>query len=173
MFRETGEMSNLGTLYERYMSLVYGVCLKYLKDQDDSKDAVMEVFESLPDKLKRHEIENFQSWLYVIVKNHCLMQLRKSKRSGQVPMEEISYKLMETDSDEHHNDKELLEEELVILENGINHLPDQQKQCITLFYLEKKSYQEIADQTGYELKKVKSYIQNGKRNLRIYFDSQE
>ena len=53
---------------------------------------------------------------------------------------------------------------------SLEELNPEQKQCLILFYLEKKSYQEISENTGFSLMQVKSYIQNGKRNLKILLD---
>jgi RNA polymerase sigma factor (sigma-70 family) len=68
------------------------------------------------------------------------------------------------------NNESVLDQDMETLKKCIDQLKDEQKECIKLFYLEEKCYQEIAESTSYELKKVKSYIQNGKRNLRICMD---
>lgn len=165
-YKQTEDIAYLGVLYERYMHLVYGVCLKYLKDREESQDATMQLFEKLVEALKKHEVQNFKSWLHVMAKNHCLMHLRsqKNKRS-----EEFSDTVMENDYVLHHNsdDSKDLEEDIVKLEQCIDQLQSEQKTCISLFYLQKKSYKEIEQITSCELKKVKSHIQNGKRNLKI------
>ena len=155
----------VGILYKRYMTLVYGVCLKYLKERESAKDMTMQVFEKLLKNLQAQEVSNFKSWLYVLTKNECLMLLRKEARingfdtlNGQV--------FMESSVRGHHED-EALEDDLSQLETCIGKLNDAQKQCIQLFYLEKKCYQEICESTGYEMKKVKSYLQNGRRNLKL------
>src|SRR5690606_24547652 len=75
-FYETGDLEVLGKLYEPYMFLIFGLCLKYLKDTSKSEDAVMQIFESLIKKLRIHRVENFKAWLYTVARNHCLMQLR-------------------------------------------------------------------------------------------------
>ncbi len=157
----------LGPLFKKYMHLVYGVCLKYLKNSEDAKDAVMQIFEKLIATLKDQEIEKFDSWLYVTSRNHCLMQLRSTKR--KVDFKEGVF--MENQYFLHHNNEENLEQDLELLKKGIQTLNKEQKSCITLFYLEKKSYQEISDSTGYNLQKVKSYLQNGKRNLKIFMEN--
>ena len=167
--RLSGDLEILGVLYKRYMHLVYGVCLKYLKDREKSQDAVMEIFESLIDKLKKHDINNFKSWLHVTSKNHCLMELRKN--SPELPLDDYSYQLMESDGSEHPDNETELESDLVRLEACIKKLNGEQHTCVTLFFLKKKSYTEIAESTGYPLKKVKSFIQNGKRNLKICMEA--
>ncbi|MBK6266919.1 sigma-70 family RNA polymerase sigma factor [Marivirga sp. S37H4] len=154
------------------MHLVYGVCLKYFKDREQSQDAVMAIFEELIIKLPKFEIENFKSWLYVLSKNHCLMELRKQKRSLTDHLESSSYNHMENVQFVHHDDEALTEENLDRLNDCIAQLKIEQKQCIELFYLEKKSYQEIVETTAFDLKKVKSYIQNGKRNLKQCMEQQ-
>ena len=168
-FTNTGDLKYLGTLYERYMHLVYGVCLKYLKDREASQDATMQIFEKLIKEIPKREIENFKPWLHVITKNHCLMQLRSDKT--RMSREEKSLAgdniFMESSYELHHNNESMLDKDLVALKKCIDQLKQEQKECVKLFYLEERCYQEIVDETQYELKKVKSYIQNGKRNLKI------
>jgi RNA polymerase sigma factor (sigma-70 family) len=163
-YRKTGSLEVLGQLYGRYMHLVYGLCLKYLKDEEESKDAVMQIFEQLISKLKIHEVSNFKSWLYTLARNYCLMELRSSARHETVPIEE---NFMEKDAFVHLDIDDTRERKLTVMEKCIEKLPAEQKDTINLFYLEQKCYKDIADITGYDLNKVKSYIQNGKRNLKI------
>ena len=163
-YKNSGDPGILGELYSRYMTLVYGVCLKYLKDREESKDAVMQVFERLVTLLKEHDVVHFKSWLYVTSRNHCLMQLRARKGKNFEP---ISDRLMEIDPAVHQEDGPDLESDLGKLEECIGQLVEEQKRCVTLFYLQQKCYKEIVEMTGFEDKKVKSYIQNGKRNLKI------
>jgi RNA polymerase sigma factor (sigma-70 family) len=163
-YKESGEKVWVGELYKRYRALVYGVCLKYLKDREQSKDAAMHVFEKLLASLLSHEVQHFKSWLYVSTRNYCLMQLRSQK--GKYT-EEISPLLVETSPTNHLEDGTELEGNLTKLEKCIETLNAEQKACVQLFFLQEKCYQEVSDNTGYELGKVKSYIQNGKRNLKI------
>lgn len=170
-YRQSGDIHILGELYEPYMPLVYGLCFKYYKQPERSEDAVMQIFESLIPKLRVHEVTNFKSWLYTVARNHCLMDLRTDSKQQLV------------DIDTHHveSDRMLLrnaegdiqEEQLVLMESCISQLNNEQQQCIRLFYLEQKCYKEVAEETGYELNKVKSYIQNGKRNLRICMEQRK
>jgi RNA polymerase sigma factor (sigma-70 family) len=171
-YKSSGDLELLGRLYKPYMHLVYGVCLKYLKDREESQDAVIQVFEKLIEQVKKHEIDNFKSWLYVLAKNHCLMVLRSSKYKMNQRHQEINDNTMESSLILHHNDESVLEDDLTKLEKCIDELQNEQKQCVELFYLEKKPYVVIADKTGYELNKVKSYIQNGKRNLKTCMEKQ-
>lgn len=163
-YKKDGELSYLGELYTRYQSLVYGVCLKYLKDRDESKDAVMQLFEKLIQTLRTHEVDNFKSWLYVTTRNHCLMQIRS--RKGKFT-HEFSSEIMENQLLLHLEDETELEGNLTKLEKCIETLINEQKQCIQLFFLQEKCYREIAQFTGFDLNQVKSFIQNGKRNLKI------
>ncbi|MEO3405211.1 sigma-70 family RNA polymerase sigma factor [Mucilaginibacter sp. CAU 1740] len=162
-YRATGNLTVLGSLYERYMPLVYGVCLKYLKDDELAKDAVMGIFEELVEKVKKHDINQFRNWVYVLGRNYCLMQLRTGKKMELVNLDEV----VEFTPLLHHDNDTNKEEALKALESCINKLTGAQKQSIDLFYLKEKCYKEIADITGYTLNEVKSYIQNGKRNLKI------
>ena len=173
-YRATGDLDLLGILYQRYMHLVFGVCMKYLKKQEEAEDAVMQLFEKLVESLKQHEVSNFKSWLHVTARNHCLMALRARKAGTAKEKTEVSL----SDDVEyllpvHHEEEEdKLESDLQLLERVIELLKPEQQTCVRLFYLEQRSYQEVADQTGFELKKVKSYIQNGKRNLKILMEKQ-
>lgn len=163
-YRNTGSLEILGKLYERYMPLVFGLCLKYLKDEEQSKDAVMQIFEELIKKLRVHEVSNFNSWLYTLARNHCLMAIRSSAKQEFVPIED---NFMEKDAFVHLDIDDTRERKLSIMEKCIEKLPQEQKDTISLFYLDQKCYKEVSDITGYDLNKVKSYIQNGKRNLKI------
>jgi RNA polymerase sigma-70 factor (ECF subfamily) len=163
-YKITGELAYVGELFSRYQSLVYGVCLKYLRNRDDAKDAVMQLFEKLNTTLKNHEVEHFKSWLYTTTRNHCLMQIRAGK--GKFT-EEFVPERMEKQYLLHPEEEPELEGNLNKLEKCIETLNTEQKQCVTLFYLEEKCYKEIAQTTGFDLNQVKSHIQNGKRNLKI------
>jgi RNA polymerase sigma-70 factor, ECF subfamily len=162
-----GDLDLLGELFSRYMHLVYGVSLKYLGNREDAQDAVMQIFETLVRELPSHDVHNFKSWLYVLTKNHCLMRLR-SEKSARKRFEEIKSGLefMESEEEMHPLDREDNSPEKALKE-CIDRLKREQKQCIELFYYGKKCYSEIADSLRLEEKQVKSYLQNGKRNLRI------
>jgi RNA polymerase sigma-70 factor (ECF subfamily) len=167
-YRSTGDLEVLGELYVRYMHLVFGLCLKYLQNREDAKDAVMQVFEKLITEVSRHHIQNFKSWLYVLAKNHCLMQIRsdktKDKRMDRWIKDQEDY--MEFYPDLHPID-ETGDDGYPGLKECIEKLKQEQKNCIELFYYQHKSYREIAQTLQMEEKKVKSYLQNAKRNLKI------
>ena len=142
----------------------FGLCFKYLKDRALAEDAVMNIFEELVDKLPKYKVENFRSWLYTLSKNHCLMVLRsQQKLIGNQTSEE---NIMHSEDEMHLIDKELEEEEFLLLEACIETLPDLQKTCIKHHYYDKMSYNEIAEKLGEEKDKVRSYIQNGRRNIK-------
>lgn len=165
LFKETRDLNDLATLYQRYMDMVYAVCLKYLKDREESKDAVMEIFQRLSDKLLKHDVSNFRSWLYVTAKNHCLMQLRSaSQKNFSNEFDEDFMYLEESGHPEQADDTEF---QVGRMKKCIETLTSGQKECVTLFYLHDKCYKEIAAVTGMEWNKVRSLIQNGKRNLKI------
>lgn len=154
----------LGLLLQRYTMLLLGVCMKYLKNEDDAKDAVQQVFLKVINDLPKYKVEFFKSWLYMVAKNHCLMKLRdKGKHTA-----EINDQVMLA-ADDISNNEALLEKELhlINMEQALQLLNNDQKVCVTLFYLDKKSYQQIAGITGYNIMQVKSNIQNGKRNLKL------
>jgi len=171
-YGKNGDLRILGQLYERYMHLVFGVCMKYLKDREIARDAVMDIFESLPEKIRKHEIRNFKSWLHVLTKNHCLMLLRSARYKKEQQAEEITDYHMESADLLHHDNGVGLESDLRALKKCIETLNAEQKTCVQLFFLEERSYREIAAHTAYDLKKVKSHIQNGKRNLKNCMEKQ-
>jgi RNA polymerase sigma factor (sigma-70 family) len=168
-FKSTGDNLCIGELFSRYRHLVFGVCMKYLKDQDESQDVQMKVFEKLLKDLARHEIEQFKGWLYTVAKNECLMYLRsqKSQRARDLELKKDSMGVMENDHVLHPDGVTETERQLQTMESTLQELNESQRRCLELFYLEKKCYQEITSLTGYTLNEVKSYIQNGKRNLKI------
>lgn len=167
-FSATGDLEVLGKLYSDYMHLVYGVCLKYLKDREESMDAVMQIFENLITAIPKQRIENFRSWLHVVTKNYCLMQLR-TRRSDEEKYREWVIdpgNFMENSYDLHPIDRE--EEKMnEALADCIERLRNEQKECIRKFYYDNKCYSEIAGDLGIEEKTVKSHLQNGKRNLKL------
>jgi RNA polymerase sigma factor (sigma-70 family) len=163
-YRRTSDTACIGILFDRYCHLVFAVSMNYLKNEEDSKDVVIHIFEKLPDNLKKYEVNNFSHWLYTITKNHCLKQLNKRQFNAPIN-EDLNYFVSDDPATE---DAAIQDQFLSNLGDAIASLNDEQKKCIQLFYLEEKSYKEIEDITGYNYEKVKSYIQNGKRNLRIY-----
>jgi RNA polymerase sigma factor (sigma-70 family) len=172
-YKQSGDNRFVGELFKRYSHLVFCVCMKYLKDEDESKDAVMQVFEKLLEDLKKYQIENFKSWIHTTSKNHCLMKLR-SEQSVFIKNEELKKDypiLMESQEELHLNSETVNEAYLGHLEKAVDELNEEQKICIELFYLQGKCYQEVAETTGFSMKQVKSFIQNGKRNLKIYIQS--
>src|SRR6476620_8816012 len=164
VFRTSRNMEVLAVLFQRYMDLLYGVCLKYLKQPETAKDAVMQIFEELVAKLPKHEVDNFKSWLYTLAKNHCLMQLRTPKN---LKTTEFKVESMQLEEEAHLNGIQLKEENLQKLERCLQTLSTEQKKAVELFYLQNKCYKEIAEATGIEWNKVRSFIQNGRRNLKI------
>lgn len=144
------------------MTLVYGLCLKYLRDEERSKDAVMEIFEQLVKKLLVHEVSNFKSWLFTLSRNYCLMEIRAGERHPQQPIDEsVENSLFLHLTDDRRDD------ELRKMESCLKKLPAEQETAVRLFYLEELCYKEVSERSGFDLNKVKSYIQNGKRNLKI------
>ncbi len=163
-YQKSGNLEVLGTLYNKYMHLVFGVCFNYFKDEEQSKDAVMQIFEELVVKLKVHQVQNFKSWLHVLARNHCLMALRKAAKNPTVAMED---NFVENGDFVHLDIDDTKENQLTVMEKCMETLPEEQRKSVDLFYLQEKCYKEVADITGYDMLKVKSYIQNGKRNLKI------
>ena len=159
----------LGILLQRYTLLLLGVCMKYLKNEEEAKDSVQQVFLKVIQELHKYKVEYFKSWLYMVAKNHCLMKLRE--KQGKFTAE-INDRLLAQPEEE--TDRQALlqnDHALELMELALKELHPEQQQCVTLFYLQKKSYQQISDETGYSMLQVKSYIQNGKRNLKILIEN--
>lgn len=169
-YKNSRDKIYIGELYERYTRMVFFICMKYHRDEEKSKDAVMQIFEKLFNDLLKHEIESFKSWLHTVAKNHCLIQLRSDKselnRHNKFKTDQKSF--VESGDELYHDNVEQNTTYEDKIDDALNSLNKEQKICVELFYLQEKCYNEIAEITGYDLKKVKSYIQNGKRNLKIY-----
>ncbi|MFT3911021.1 MAG: sigma-70 family RNA polymerase sigma factor [Ferruginibacter sp.] len=163
-FYNDGNNEWLGILLERYTMLLFGVCMKYLKNEEEAKDAVQQVFLKVISELHKYKVEYFKSWIYMVAKNHCLMKLRDKGKYTQ----EINEKTMSAPGDiSDINSVKEKDKTLELLSLALLQLNKEQQVCVTLFYLEKKSYQQVAAETGYSMMQVKSNIQNGKRNLKI------
>ncbi len=170
-FKQTKDINHLSSLYQRYMDLVFGVCLKYFKEPERSKDAVMDIFTELHTKLLQHEVDNFKGWLHVLARNYCLMQLRSPRN---LKTTELNPGFMHSEQNTHLNGEAFEKEEhLNQLAQCMEGLPAEQKQTVELFYLQQKCYNEIASITGFEWNKVRSYIQNGKRNLKLCMEEKQ
>ncbi len=157
----------LGQLLERYTLMLYGVCMKYLKNEEDSRDAVQQVFEKVILELRKYKVDYFKSWVYMVAKNHCLMRLREKG----IYFKEITENTISiTPAEDARSEAIQKDQELEEVQLALNELNDEQKLCITLFYLQQKSYKEISEASGMDILKVKSHIQNGKRNLKIIME---
>ena len=163
-FSQTRDNEHLGILLQRYTYLLLGVCMKYLKNEEEAKDAVQQVFLKVIHELPRYKVEYFKSWIYTIARNHCLMQLRnKGKQTSPINEKIVA-------AEESLTSKEqllLVDLQLNQLNRALEQLNEEQKLCVTLFYLKKQTYQQIAESSGFTLMQVKSFIQNGKRNLKL------
>lgn len=178
-YRREGEVADLGALYERHMPAVFAICRRYLRPDEDAQDAVMQLFEKLVVTLRHHEVSNFPAWLHTTARNHCLMQLRARQRAGpesgplvlHFPDAAAVESTPATHLTDDADDLALTEERLQAMEQALAELPEGQRRCLELFYLQKKCYREIADETGFDLGLVKSHLQNGKRNLKRSLES--
>ena len=158
----------LGILLPRYTLLLLGVCMKYLKNEEDAKDSVQQIFIKVINELHKYKVDFFKSWIYMIAKNHCLMKLRDRGKITAELNDQIT-----SVPDDSADRLALLEKDTLLnkMIQAISKLNREQNECVSLFYLEKKSYAAVADITGYSLLQVKSHIQNGKRNLRLMLEN--
>ena len=170
LYRDGGNLDHLGMLYERYLELVYGVCLKYFKNQVKAEDAVMAIFEELVKKLRKHEVRDFKPWLHTVTRNHCLMQLRK-KEPLRIAFEDLApsmLALLVQSSEAAHPQGSVSENgQMGPLKDCLDKLPPKQLDCIRQFYFSQASYKDIAEELNLPLGMVRSHIQNGRRNLRL------
>lgn len=166
-YKSTGDKQIISEFFNRYSDFVLAVCMKYLRDKLLAEELTVEIFESLIKKLKKQDTEYFKTWLYTISKNHCLMYLRKS--GGRLRNEDEYKNETENfvDFQEEMNQKNKEENDYEKIKEALSQLKNEQKRCLELFYFEDKSYSDIVEITGHSLKKVKSYLQNGKRNLKL------
>jgi RNA polymerase sigma factor (sigma-70 family) len=170
IFVKKNDNALVGILYKRYGHLVLGLCLKYLRNKPEAQDAAIQIFTNLLTDLKKHKIKFFKSWLYVYSKNFCMMELRKrqSTLKKELELKENLHLVMDSPDPEHLKEKE---RQIILMEEAIQLLNADQKICIEMFYLRNKSYNEIVEITGYSANDVKSYIQNGKRNLKLKMEA--
>lgn len=159
----------MSKLYLRYIDMLYGVCLKYLNDNENAKDAALDIFQEIISKVQKHEVMNFKGWIYQVAKNHCLMKIRSEKKFSKAS---VDISLVQSEEILHLNGELDKEENFKNLHFCLGQLVSEQKKVVELFYLEKKCYNEIVEITGIEWNKVRSFIQNGRRNLKICMDKQ-
>jgi RNA polymerase sigma-70 factor (ECF subfamily) len=168
-YYKTGDKELVGLLFEKHVKTVFGVCLFYFRDKDIAKDAVMQIFEKLITELKKTEVKNFKGWLSFVVRNYCISEIRKNKNRYNLP--ESYFEVKETTLEEEEkisgvSDEEMIEQMQICLVD----LKENQRVCVELFYLKNQSYQQICDKTNFSLNEVKSFIQNGKRNLKLLLE---
>ena len=166
-YQADGNQEWIGILLERYTLLLFGVCMKYLKNEEEAKDCVQQIFLKVLTEVSKYKITYFKSWLYMVAKNHCLMKLRGGPNKN---LQELTENIANAPAEDKKS--EIIENERTysLLEEAIEELNEEQKQCVTLFYIHKLSYNQIVEKTGYSLSQVKSYIQNGKRNLKLLLE---
>ncbi|MBC7694842.1 MAG: sigma-70 family RNA polymerase sigma factor [Burkholderiales bacterium] len=172
-FKKSGDKELFAELFKKHVSVVYGTCLFYLQDKDEAQDATMQLFEKLMLDINNRDINNFKGWLSFVVRNHCISLIRKNKSNAKhiKSYYEFEYEAPSYETDEKIssiNDEVMLEE----MKNCLPKLKENQRTCVELFYLKNKSYQDIADATSFTLNEIKSYIQNGKRNLKLLLEDQ-
>jgi len=170
-YYNTGDKELVGQLFEKHVKTVFGVCLFYFKDKDIAKDAVMQIFEKLITELKRTEVKNFKGWLSFVVRNYCISEIRKNKNKYRLPEKYLEFEITEPVLDDEEriasiNDDLMMDH----LQSCLPELKENQRICVDLFYLKGQSYQQICDQTKFSLNEVKSFIQNGKRNLKLLIE---
>lgn len=172
LYRQTHDKYYVGELFKKYSKVVLGTCAFYLEDREEAKDTVIDIFNKLMEDLKKHQIENFKAWLSFVTKNHCISIIRKRKTNRNRMADYYEFEKQETTYQDELVQEKIKDEEITaqFLKESLNELKDKQRICVEQFYLQSKTYFEIADNTGYSVNEVKSYIQNGKRNLKILIE---
>lgn len=169
-FQQDGEEAALLALYDRYLELIYGLCLQYLKSSTLAEDAVLGIYTELQRKVPGHEIKHFKNWLFTFVRNYCLMELRRAKKDLTVSFEPA---FMQSDENWHlAEEQHTTDERETALVYCLEQLNIEQKACVQLFYYQGMSYKDIAEQRQESVGKVRSYLQNGRRNLKICIEQQ-
>jgi RNA polymerase sigma-70 factor (ECF subfamily) len=167
----SGNKEVIGDLFERHVKTVFGVCLFYFRDKDQAKDAVMQIFEKLMIDLRKSEVKNFKGWLSFVVRNFCISELRKLKGKHFLPETYLDFEIQETTQAEEERLNKISEDALLEqMKNSLGELKENQRICIEAFYLKGWSYHQISEETGFSINEVKSYIQNGKRNLKLLIE---
>ena len=169
-YKRTGNNQPVEVLFDRYAHLVYALCMKYLKNEEESRDAVINIFEKLMVSLKKYEIQNFTTWIHSVARNYCFAQLQQKKTKmnhHETISIDVETELLVADASA-YEEEQMKALEFRKLDEAMQTLNSEQKTCVELFYLKKHCYEDISEMTGYTLNQVKSYIQNGKRNLKIY-----
>ena len=169
LYKEKQWTSCIDELYQRYAHMVFGVCMKYVKQNENAEDLTLSLFASLTEKLLHHQVQHFKSWLYVSARNSSLMFIRANKMNVELKDDDILYDDGDQRLDEKLEKDELIESLIMVFEE----LKQEQRICIQLFYLQKKSYEEVASITSYSLKEVKSHLQNGRRNLKLLLEKRK
>ena len=162
-------------LFTRYQDKVLPICFKLLRNKEECQDACMEIFEKARKGFRKENVDKFNSWLFILIKNHCYDVLRKRKRrltTSSYAEEELEGILWKNGPDGRLNDGSDSQEKIRDVEAALSRLDEAQRVCVDGFYCQGKSYKEIAEETGYTSNQVKSYLQNGIRNLRIIFNQQ-
>lgn len=171
IYFKTGDKAIVGELFENHAKTVFGVCLFYFRDRDTARDMVMQIFEKLIADLRKSEVRNFKAWLGFVVRNHCINELRRNKSRHFVPEAYLDFELKETTQEEEERIASVKEQQMLdYMKDCLPQLKDNQRLCLELFYLKSLSYRDIAAQTGFSENEVKSYIQNGKRNLKLMIE---
>jgi RNA polymerase sigma factor (sigma-70 family) len=167
----SGDTVLLGHLFEQHVRTVFGTCLFYFRDKAMAKDAVMQIFEKLIVELRKSEVKNFRAWLGFVVRNHCISELRKQGRNRLLPEAYLDFEIRDPSLEEEERIARVREDLLLAyMEQALPELKENQRLCVEAFYLKARSYQQISDETGFSLNEVKSYIQNGKRNLKLLIE---
>lgn len=170
-FKTDGNSHWIGILFDRYAILLLGMCMKYLKNEEDARDSVQQIFLKVLADINKHEVQFFRAWICQVTRNHCLMQLRQKQ---QVRQEEVNETLLSAPAVPEEDKNTFVEKDKMLenMQQALEQLNEEQRSCVKLFYLQKMSYQDIVTATGYNLQQVKSYIQNGKRNLKLILSKQ-
>lgn len=173
-YRKSGDKQLFAGLFKAHVTAVYGTCMFYLEDKEEAKDAVMQIFEKLMAELRGNEVKNFKAWLGFVVRNHCISLIRKRNTALKNNKSYYEFEYSEPSYDEELRISAVGHERMMQhMMECLPKLKESQRKCVELFYLQGLSYQQISESTTYSVNEVKSFIQNGKRNLKLMLEEKQ
>lgn len=169
----SGDQDAFRILVELYQNFILNTCYRFILNREDAEDTAQEVFVEVYRSISKFEGKSkLSTWIYRIAVNKSLDFLRKEKRkkrSSELKTSLDSQNNFRSDfSDKGKNPEENLElsQDIHILKESINRLPENQRVVFTLSKYDGISNKEIAEIMGTTLSSVESLMHRAKINLR-------
>lgn len=155
----SGQQRAFTELIGRYQGMVYGLCLRMLRQREEAEDATQETFVRVCNNLHRWDPErSFEPWLLTIAGNRC--RTRLAKRSRQPLATGLDYPV-EDSSHQEFEARHLAEE----IDRVLDLMKSDCKQAFLMFYKNRLSYNEIAQHLDVPLGTVKTWVHRARREL--------